>query len=365
MKILVITPRLTIAGVPLAQIRFVKNLISMGHSVDFVVLDVEEGFNYSLISGINTLNLRMKRVSFALLRIAMILRTKKPDIVFSAEDHLNFVVILASIISNSKAKLSCSSRVTPFDTYSKKIFSKGWFLYYLMRIVSYRPEVLSCVSEDMVLQYKSIFRRSKHTCIYNIVVDEYSKSRMNEDLEFRYFDDFHGVKLIGCGKLAKWKGFENFILAISQLKDKLDFRAIILGDGPERDKLEFLIKEHKLQQNIKLLGYVDNPLPYFKKSDIFVLSSIVEGMPNVLIESMMCGCIPVANDCPTGPREILNGDLRPYLARYNDVSSLSEKILFASTNKPFADSVSNTLNKFSSEIVISKHFKELGFENEI
>ena len=63
-----------------------------------------------------------------LFKIIKYLFKHKPDIVLSAGDHLNAIVLLAAILSNSKAKISCSSRVTPYDTYSNKLFSKGWIL---------------------------------------------------------------------------------------------------------------------------------------------------------------------------------------------------------------------------------------------
>ena len=70
---------------------------------------------------------------------------------------MNAIVLLAAILSNSKAKISCSSKVTPYDTYSNKFFSKGWILKLVMQLVMFRADVLSCVSKDMVYQYKKYF----------------------------------------------------------------------------------------------------------------------------------------------------------------------------------------------------------------
>ena len=68
---------------------------------------------------------------------------------------------------------------------------------------------------------------------------------------------------------------------------------MILGDGPLRTELEALIVGLDLSKRVSLLGYVKNPLKYFSRADVFVLSSHVEGLPNVLVEAMMCGCTPV------------------------------------------------------------------------
>ena len=64
----------------------------------------------------------------------------------SAEDHLNSIVLIAAIASGSKAKISCSSRVTPYDTYSSVLFTKRWFLKQVVRAFMWRADALTCVS---------------------------------------------------------------------------------------------------------------------------------------------------------------------------------------------------------------------------
>ena len=87
----------------------------------------------------------------------------------------NAIVLIAAILTNNKSKISCSSRVTPYDTYSSIFFSKRWILKIIMKLVMYRANILSCVSKDMVQQYKNIFANSRHLPIYNIVKDDHSK----------------------------------------------------------------------------------------------------------------------------------------------------------------------------------------------
>ena len=95
----------------------------------------------------------------------------KPDVIFSAEDHLNIITVLASIFSLSKAKISVSSRVTPIDTYrdSNMFFSKGWFLKIFFPLVNWRANVMTCVSKDMVKQYRKIFLK-QNKCMLIILL---------------------------------------------------------------------------------------------------------------------------------------------------------------------------------------------------
>ena len=66
-----------------------------------------------------------------------------------------------------------------------------------------------------------------------------------------------------------------------------------------------IINYHNLNKNIKILGYQDNPYKYLKISDLFILSSIYEGLPNVLLEAITFKKFVISSNCPTGPAEIL------------------------------------------------------------
>jgi glycosyltransferase involved in cell wall biosynthesis len=122
-----------------------------------------------------------------------------------------------------------------------------------------------------------------------------------------------------------------------------------------------LIEKNNLQQSIDLLGYVTNPYKYFARSNIFVLSSRVEGLPNVLVEAMMCGCTPVSTNCPTGPREVLSDGKYGYLVPVDDPVSLAESIAYALNNPIQKTDLYNAIIPFREDEVINKHFRILGF----
>jgi len=134
----------------------------------------------------------------------------------------------------------------------------------------------------------------------------------------------------------------------------------ILGGGPLKQELNELIKELSLEDVVKLQGYVTNPLKYFSNSNIFVLSSYVEGLPNVLVEAMMCGCTPVSTDCPTGPSEVLKGGLYGYLTPVGDIDSMASSIINA-LQKPISNNMLNkAVEPFSEIEVLKAHCKSLG-----
>lgn len=360
MKICVVTPRFAIAGVPLAQLRFTQALANHGHKVDLIIGYVDPQYTLPVIQDVQLQVWDKPRVINMLFDLVRYLRTETPDVVFSAEDHLNTVVLLAAIISGSMAKISCSSRVTPFDTYSNTLFSKRWILKQLARSVMWRSDALTCVSKDMVDQYRRVFRNSPHVCVYNIVDDRQSRLRLNEPVDHAWLSNKNVPVLVAAGRLAEWKGFSDLINAFRILRQQREVRLLILGDGPLRGELQVQIDELRLTDDIQLTGYVQNPLKYFKRADVFVLSSHVEGLPNVLVEAMMCGCTPVSSDCPTGPRELLEGGRYGYLVPMRNPEAMAAGIQKALDNPISVDILAEAIAPFEEHKVINRHFEVLG-----
>jgi glycosyltransferase involved in cell wall biosynthesis len=360
MNITIVTPRFAIAGVPLAQIRFARALAQRGHAVTLLVGFVEPDFKFPDIDGLNVEILGIPKVRNMLWPLVRHLRTEQPDVVFSAEDHLNLLVILAKFLAGSVAKISGSSRVTPFDTYSTVPLTKRWCLKQLARLMMSRADVLTCVSRDMVTQYQQVFGATSHVCVYNIVVDAHSAARMREPIDHPWLTEKSTPVLVAAGRLAPWKGFADLIEAIALVRSTRPVRLLILGDGPLRESLQGLIHARGLSDCVQLPGYVENPLKLFSRADVFVLSSHVEGLPNVLVEAMMCGCTPVATDCPTGPREVLDDGKYGYLVKPRDPGSIADGIMQALDRRVPRERLQEAIEPFHEETVIARHFELLG-----
>jgi glycosyltransferase involved in cell wall biosynthesis len=362
MKICVITSRFGLSGVPLAQLKFARALTSIGHEVDYIVGYMNEGTKLPIINNIEVYIFNKKRVLFMLFSFIKYLKKESPDVIFTAGDHLNCVILFALIITRSKAKISASSRVTPYDTYSRVPLTKRWILKQIMKIVSYRANALTCVSRDMIKQYQTVFKKSKHLCVYNIVNDESSKKMMKDVVVDKRFSNSKYPIIVAAGMLEPWKGFSDLINAINFLSKTTKVKLFIFGDGSLRDELQDQINLLELNDRVILYGNVENPLKYFCHADVFVLSSYVEGLPNVLVEAMMCGCTPVATDCPTGPKEVLSNGKYGYLVPVNDPIEMSKAIYSAIKNPIPKVLLEEAIKPFSEQEVINKHFKILGFE---
>lgn len=132
-----------------------------------------------------------------------------------------------------------------------------------------------------------------------------------------------GEFIVSAGRLIKEKGFINLIEAFKIINQKHpNLNLLILGDGKERANIEKKIKDVGLDHKIILLGHVEDVLSYFKEAKVCVVSSILEGFPNVLLEMMSQNTRVVSTNCAGGISEI-EGVI---MARTKDSDDLALKI---------------------------------------
>lgn len=135
--------------------------------------------------------------------------------------------------------------------------------------------------------------------------------------------------VVAVGRLHRQKGFDLLIRAFAEvLREGLDWKLLIVGEGPERGRLQRLVAELALEERVWLPGFIRNPYALMARSHLFVLSSRYEGLPTVLIEALALGLPVVAADCYSGPREILGGDYQ-FLVSPGDARALGGAMLEA------------------------------------
>ena len=134
------------------------------------------------------------------------------------------------------------------------------------------------------------------------------------------------LNIITLGRLTFQKGYDILLQAHNKLiKEGLNYNLIILGEGPERKKIEKYIIENNLENNTQLLGFKENPYSYLKEADIFVSSSRYEGYPLVLCEAICLEKPIIATNC-TGPKEILENGKYGLMTEVENVNGLVEKM---------------------------------------
>ena len=346
---------------PLAQIRFARALAKRGHKVKLIFGFVDQVCVFPEFSDLSVEVWNAPKARGMFSHLMKHLLNEKPDLIFSAEDHLTVVVLLAAIVCFSKSKISGSSRILPTDrfAYSNRIFSKGWFLKQAMRAVMWRANALTCVSQDMVKMYQAVFSGAPHISVYNIIKDKSSLERSLEHVDHPWLEGGDIPVVVSAGTFTKRKGFSDLIQAFTLVLSTRQARLIILGDGYLRAELVALIDKLEISGSVDLPGNVTNPLKYFSRASVFVLSSYAEGLPNVLVEAMMCGCTPVSTDCPTGPREVLQDGKIGYLVPICDPVAMAAAIEQAIDNPISKALLAEAVAPFEENRVIDRHFELL------
>ena len=130
---------------------------------------------------------------------------------------------------------------------------------------------------------------------------------------------------------------------------------MILGEGDLRPAMERQIAELGLQDRVALPGFFQDPYPWFRSADLFVLSSDWEGFGNVIVEALECGVPVVSTDCPSGPAEILENGRYGRLVPVGDVDALANAIIVTLHETPDRQALMNRAKDFSVDKISDEY----------
>lgn len=163
---------------------------------------------------------------------------------------------------------------------------------------------------------------------------------------------------LAAGRLVPQKGFDVLLRAFATLNP--NFRLIILGEGPQRQSLTHLAKELGVCDRVELIGFEKNPYRYMARADVFVLSSHHEGMPNVLLQALACGCRVVSSDCPSGSKEVLQDGQYGTLVEAGDVAALAKAMQQALSSEPDMDARMDYLQRYCIGRITERYCEAAG-----
>ena len=211
-------------------------------------------------------------------------------------------------------------------------WSKGYFKKFLYKHISEMADKIIVNSKEFKKQYLKIFN-IKTIHIYNPLNSQQVIKESKKKNNFRFFvKKTHNF--INIGRLVEQKDQITLLRAFRLIKKtKMKFKLLIIGSGKNENILRSFIKNNNLSKEIKILNFQNNPYAYIKKSDAFILTSIFEGLPNVLLESLTLKKAIISSNCPTGPKEILDYGKGGLLFKMKNEYDLFKKINYYVKNK--------------------------------
>jgi glycosyltransferase involved in cell wall biosynthesis len=322
-KIALITATLLGGGVE----RVMINLAEAIHENDgyeavlIVISDVVGQPTHQPPQHVPIIYLYKKRVITSVAALRNLLKGHHWDGIITAQEHVNVALWLAMKMAKVSlpwlpvvhGTLSMSLKKSPYLLDKLLVPVVRWLYPRLKKVGA----VSLGVKDDLVNEFG--LAQEQVVSLPNPVI---SNTILRDSVNFQDNERFDQV--VAAGRLVPEKGFDVLIRAFQIFSQTHDFSLIILGEGPEREHLEELIKELGLMRRVLLPGFMPDPYPYMRSARMFVLSSRYEGLPTVLIEAMAYGTPVVATDCRSGPAEILDGGRYGVLVPVDDPQALAE-----------------------------------------
>jgi glycosyltransferase involved in cell wall biosynthesis len=256
---------------------------------------------------------------------------KKNTSIFSFQSNIS-AIILSKILG-----LKIIIRLnTSLNKYMNSFFKKFFF-----KLVYNMSDEIIVNSNKFKIELKKILNLNSIKILNPINIKKISKKKIN------FFSNFKGIKIISIGRLTDQKDQIIILKSLDCLRKKqIRFKLFLIGRGYKLNELKQYVRNNQLLDSVKFAGYKKDAFQYIASSDLFILSSKFEGLPNVLIEAQSQNIPIISSDCPTGPREILlNGKLGT-LYKVGDYIALSNAIINFYKNKQIFKKKANLAKKY-------------------
>ena len=291
--------------------------------------------------------------------LAKLIKTERPQAVVSFMWYTNLIALTARSLSKSKCRIAVSER------YGLLISHEGWLIELLRRqVIRFfypKANLIIVNAKEMGIQLRKMFNISvnKIAVIYNPVDLKKINQLCIKDAHHLWYQEQIPI-ITAIGRLTLQKGFTYLLRAVHiLLSEGIRCRLVILGRGPERENLEKLSAELGISSHVEFLGFQQNPYKFLSRSTVFVLSSLYEGFPNVLLEAMALGIPSVATRCPTGPDEIITEGVDGILVPPADEKAIADAIkkllLDEDLRKRLSEAGKRRIQDFAVEKIVKQY----------
>lgn len=359
-NIVLIIDSLVGGGAEKTNLNLAEIFINNGFNVTIII--IKNKIEYKIDNRINLISLNYAKNSMPKF-LRNYYYAKKLDNILSKISNTSLIIGSLSL-SNSLMNLinnkynfyySLHSTMTIAKFENKNFLNK--YLKKLELIKIYNNKNIICVSEGVKEDILSLPIKPKSIqVIYNPFDFDEILNKSKEKIDFNFPDEY----IVHVGRFAKVKRHDILLKAFSKINNKT-IKLVLVGQGEEKDNIKKLIKDLNLEKRVIFSGFQKNPFPIIKNAKALILSSQREGLPTVLIESLILGTPIVSTNCPSGPKEIMEDYLKEYLAKVNDYTDLANKINFMLENLKKIDR--NLIKKFEMNEIIKKYIQIIEEKN--
>ena len=329
-KIILLSSSLAGGGSEGVCVNIANNLALRGWQVDLLVLNLnKEVYLNRLSEDVNIINLNIRHSRYSGLALLNYIFKNKPKalIVFSYE--LSVMLVILKNIFKLKVKIisrNVSTLSIRIDQLKQKNFWSRYFVGPLIKFFYQKVDhvVNQCYAmrEDLVREYPHLSKKT--SVIFNPISIQISDYVKLHDLSLVKKKNY----ILCVGRLEKVKAFNYAIEAFAEIADRFpNLRLKIVGEGSLERALKKKANELSVLNRIDFEGFQKNIIPFYLNAQATVLTSLYEGYPNTLIESIALGTPVIAFNCKSGPKEIIQNNINGFLVRHLDVKDLEDKMI--------------------------------------
>ena len=386
-------------GIQRSMLHLARALADRGHRVDLVLYKAQGEFVDSVPSAIRVVALEtvarwrgrlhafraapehliqlampvlLPRKSHGALRclpaLVRYLREERPAVLLSAEPDLNLVALWARRLAGVSVRTVISERIHLSNHLRDEAKRRKWrwrFIVPLLRRMYPEADRIIAVSRGVADDLRTLVGLPPElvTTVYNPVVDSELAKKAEAPIDHPWFMPGAPPVIIAVGRLTEQKDFPTLLQAFAQVRAQRQAWLLLLGEGELRRKLEALVRELGVDQDVSLPGFASNPFAYMARAAVFVLSSTYEGLPGVLIQALACGCPVVSTDCPSGPAEILENGQYGRLVPVGDPAAMAHAILATLDAPPDRGLLQKRASLFSVDRAVEQYLEVLFARN--
>jgi glycosyltransferase involved in cell wall biosynthesis len=361
LSLTVFLPSLSAGGAERSIVTLANGLATQGVPLTLALAKAEGPFAADVNPTVRVIDLNATSVWRALPGLVRHLRTSQPSVLLSAISHANVIAALAHRVARSRARLVLSERAHVSSVQAAFPGMRMRATLALMRLTYPWADKIVTVSDGVAEDLRQRMRlpADRLVTIYNPVVDERLLALSRATPLHPWLSGKSVPVVIAAGRLIAQKDFGMLLEAFATVRRARPVRLIILGEGEDRASLAAHAKRLGVSADVSLPGFDPNPYASMRVARVLVLSSRFEGLPGVLIQAMACGTPVISTECPSGPREILEGGRWGALVPVGDAPAMAAAISAALDEKSPPD-VRSRATYFSAASAVARYAEILG-----